>query len=77
MDKTILITLPCTLGELYSSVKSAIENDKMDKCEICTCGYDGCGDAIFITHDYSSSKLYSDKEAHMNVGDNLRKAYNG
>ena len=33
MDKTIFITFPCTLGEFYNSVKSAIENDKMDKCK--------------------------------------------
>lgn len=58
MNKTILITFPCTLGELYNSVKSAIENDKMDKCEICTCGYDGNGDVIFVTQDYSLSKKY-------------------
>ena len=56
MDKTTLITFPCTLGELYNSVKSSIENDKLDKYEICTCGYDGNGDAIFVTQDYSSSK---------------------
>lgn len=58
MDKSILITFSCTLGELYNTIKSAIENDKMDKCEICTSGYDGNGDAIFITHDYSSSKKH-------------------
>lgn len=56
MGKMIFITFPCTLGELYNSVKSAIENGKMDKCEICTCGYDGNGDAIFITQDYSSKR---------------------
>ena len=56
MNKTILITFLYTLGELYNSVKSAIENDKMDKYEICTCGYDGNGDAIFVTQDYSSKR---------------------
>ena len=56
MDKTILITFPCSLGELFNKVKSAIEREDMDKFEICTCGYDGNGDALFVTQDYSSKK---------------------
>lgn len=58
MDKSILITFPCTLGQLYNTIKSAIESGKIDRYEICTCGYDGNRDAIFVTNDYSSSKKY-------------------
>lgn len=52
MDKKILITFPCSLGELLDKAKQAVDNDRIDRCEICTCGYDGDGDAIFVTHDY-------------------------
>lgn len=55
MDKTILITFPCKLGELFNAVKSAIEEKNVDKDEICTCGYDGDGDSIFITGDYNKT----------------------
>lgn len=52
MDKKILITFPCSLGELLDKAKQAVDNDRIDSCEICTCGYDGDGDAIFVAQDY-------------------------
>ena len=51
MEKKLLITFPCKVGELLDKIQSAVA-DGLDKHEICTCGYDGNGDCVFITQDY-------------------------
>ena len=51
MEKKLLITFPCTVGELLDKIQSAVA-DGLDKHEICMARYDGDGDAIFVTQDY-------------------------
>lgn len=51
MEHKLLITFPCTAGQLLDKIQSAVA-DGLDKHEICTAGYDGDGDAIFVTQDY-------------------------
>ena len=51
MEHKLLITFPCKVGELLDKIQSAVA-DELDKHEICTAGYDGDGDAIFVTQDY-------------------------
>ena len=51
MEHKLLITFPCTAGQLLDKIQSAVA-DGLDTHEICTAGYDGNGDAIFVTQDY-------------------------
>ena len=51
MEHKLLITFPCTAGQLLDKIQSAVA-DGLDKHEICTARYYGDGDAIFVTQDY-------------------------
>ena len=61
MERKILITFPCTAGQLLDKIQAAVANG-LDKHEICTAGYDGNGDCIFVTQDYLPKQKQEKKD---------------